>query len=378
MMNKLNNYKYLLVSLLMAFSVSFASCSDDKDEVAPIDNGDKKEVFINRLTVIYEDMVKTHDEAVFGLLAGEYPESSRALIDKEINNLKDFIDGLKDGSRSLLASDMDGIISQANTVKAEFVSSVRTEDYVAEPAELFVNGKNGGRGHINFGVHQEYGSFGEIGKQAFTVELWAKMKDVEGFYFLVSTFTDNSTDHERKGWNINNHHGNLRMTYGMGFNDLFEPAFGFSRTNEWVHIAMVTDEQGVDGDKNGDGKPIMIKMYLNGEEVHRETSNQNGKYYSKALSSTSMVAFTGMETTGSLAPDKWASGSIKHFHIWKKAKSQAQIQYIKDNPETVTGEESDLVCGWAFSTIPPDSQNIKDLTGKFTARINGDFTWTKY
>ena len=56
----------------------------------------------------------------------------------------------------------------------------------------------------------------------------------------------------------------MRMTYGMGFNDLMEPAFGFATVNEWVHLAVVTDETGVDGEMNG-GRPVMTKMYMNGE-----------------------------------------------------------------------------------------------------------------
>ena len=42
------------------------------------------------------------------------------------------------------------------------------------------------------------------------------------------------------------------MTYGMGFNDLMEPAFGFATVNEWVHLAVVTDETGVDGEMEAD------------------------------------------------------------------------------------------------------------------------------
>ena len=41
---------------------------------------------------------------------------------------------------------------------------------------------------------------------------------------------------------------NMRMTYGMGFNDLMEPAFGFATVNEWVHLAVVTDETGGGGE----------------------------------------------------------------------------------------------------------------------------------
>lgn len=358
----------------MAIAIAFSSCSDDKEELEPIVDEDKTAIFIDRLIMIYDDLIEIRDNAVFGDKKGEYPESSRILIEREINHLVEIIDGLKDGSRKLLASEMDGIISQATTAKSTFIASVRTEDYVPKPAELFVDGK-GGRGYIDFGSHPEYSGFGDTGKQVFTVELWAKLKDVEGFYFLLSTFTDAPEDHKRNGWNINNHFGNLRMTYAINYSDLFEPGLGFNRTNEWVHIAMVTNEQGVDGEFDESGRPIMIKMYINGELVKQE--GFSGGTYTKALETTCMLAFAGMESNGTMAPDKWASGSIKHFHIWKTAKSQAELQQIKDNPESVTGEEPDLVCGWPFATIPLDNENIKDLTGKYTAKIKGDFTWTE-
>lgn len=358
----------------MTMIIAFTGCSDDKDELEPIVDEDKTEIFINRLTKIYDDLVEIRENSVFGDKKDQYPEASRILIEREIDHLNEIIEGLKDGYRKLLASEMDRIMSQAVTSKSSFLASIRTEDYVPKSGELFVNGK-GGRGYIDFGSHPEYSDFGDTGKQAFTVELWAKLKDVEGFYFLVSTFTDAPEDHKRNGWNINNHHGNLRMTYSINYDGLFEPGLGFNRTNEWVHLAIVTNEQGVDGERDENGRPIMMKMYINGELVKKE--GFDGGTYTKGLETTSMVAFTGMETSGALAPDKWASGSIKHFHIWNTAKSQSEIQQIKDNPESITGEESDLVCGWPFSTIPLDNENIKDLTGKYTAKILGDFTWTE-
>ncbi len=64
--------------------------------------------------------------------------------------------------------------------------------------------------------HPEYSAFGEQGQQAFTVEFWVKLTDVDeylnSFVFLLSTFTDDDTkDHERKGWAVNSHFGRLRM-----------------------------------------------------------------------------------------------------------------------------------------------------------------------
>lgn len=65
---------------------------------------------------------------------------------------------------------------------------------------------------------------------------------------------------------------NLRMTYGIGYNDLMEPAYGFTYKDQWVHICIVTDEEGVDGESEN-GIPIMLKMYLNGEVVLKKHQN---------------------------------------------------------------------------------------------------------
>ena len=46
-----------------------------------------------------------------------------------------------------------------------------------------------------------------------------------------------------------------------------------------------------------------------------------------------------------------------------------------EHPEYVTGEEDDLVCGWTFAKMALDDQEIKDLTGKYTAKLVGDYRW---
>ena len=167
----------------------------------------------------------------------------------------------------------------------------------------------------------------------------------------------------------------MRMTYGMGFNDLMEPAFGFTTVNEWVHLAVVTDETGVDGETSG-GRPIMTKMYLNGELKLSTTSHQDAsKPYAANSNNVPMVAFTGMSATGSRIEDKGANGSMKHLHIWNGAKTQDEIRQLMEYPEKVTGTESDLVCGWSFAKMALDDQDIKDLTGKYTARLVGDYSW---
>lgn len=52
-----------------------------------------------------------------------------------------------------------------------------------------------------------------------------------------------------------------------------------------------------------------------------------------------------------------------------------KIREIMNKETLVTGQESDLVCGWALDQTVEDDQNIKDLTGKYTAAVKGKYEW---
>ena len=364
--------RLLVIVFLSAFAMGICySCSDDDGE------GVKVYEYCEQIGKKIKVLTDLQAESQFGLREGMYPETSRAILEDAIAKLKDFLQTIKEAgvAEARIPEETARLLKESDEKIAEFKATVRTEDLLV-PAELEVSGKNGG--YIDFGAHPEYSTFGEVGKQAFTVEFWVKLKDVEGFFYLISTFTDDDTNnHERKGWCVNSYNyggNNMRMTYGMGFNDLMEPAFGFATVNEWVHLAVVTDETGVDGEMNG-GRPVMTKMYMNGE-LKLSTSHQDAsKPYASNDSNVPMVAFGGMSATGNRIGDKGANGSMKHLHIWRTAKTQDEIRRLMEHPENVTGEEDDLVCGWTFAKMALDDQEIKDLTGKYTAKLVGDYRW---
>lgn len=364
--------QYPLVFLWVCLLLFFASCSKKDSQDIPI--YEYREQIGKKMKAI--DDLK--NSAVFGVKEGMYPEESRALLEAAYADLRDLLQQIKaqEIANEQVASETNAHLQQATEQMAAFQASIRTENLYTL-AELEVNGKNGG--YIDFGAHSEYASFGAAGHQAFTVECWMKLQDVEGFFFLLSTFTDDETnDHERKGWTVNsyNYGGNqLRMTYGMGFNDLMEPAITFNTVNEWVHVAVVTNEDGVDSEMQ-DGRPVMTKIYLNGELLLKTASHQPAeKPYNPNSDATSMVAFAGLDIAGNRIGDKGGNGSIKHFHLWKSAKTADQLQSIMAQPEQVSGTESDLVCGWTFDRIVEDNNAIPDLTGKYTAKLIGDYRW---
>lgn len=239
-------------------------------------------------------------------------------------------------------------------------------------AELYINGRNGG--YIDFGHSPEYSNFGENGKQAFTVELWLKLKYTEAFGSVVSCFNEDSQTQTRKGWVINSfHNSRLRMTLGLENWGLLEPGFDFSTTGQWVHFAAVVDENGINGEQIN-GKPVVLKVYQNGILKDQSTSFDGGNYLSNYLQ-TPMIAFGQPAGVGGMTSDWRLSGYIKDFHIWKSAKSEGTIRKIMNKDIDVTGFEPDLVCGWRFNSVPVNNQDIKDLTGRYSARLVGDSQW---
>lgn len=376
-----NNYLYNWVAIvfMMLQMLAFTSCSDDDDNSGWPTETDKTEIFIERFSTLVTNLTALRDGATYGEQKDNYPVSSKAMLDDEIVYLEETIAKLKEGNKKLADSEADRIIREANQIEKNFRATRRTEDFLPVAAELLVNGKNGG--YIDFGVHPEYSAFGEQGQQAFTVEFWVKLTDVDeylnSFVFLLSTFTDDDTkDHERKGWAVNSHFGRLRMTYGISYSDLFEPGFSFSTLNQWVHVAVVTNENGVDGEIR-DGIPVMTKIYVNGQLMLSERGRDDRLPYTSNDKEVAMVAFTGLSATANRIGEKSTNGCMRHLHIWKSAKTQAEIQHLMDTPESVTGSESDLVCGWTLNKTVSDNNNIKDLTGKFSARLIGDFQWVE-
>lgn len=369
----MKNYKiFLLIQLLVAMSLF--SCSSDDEE--PIQTGEEKdytEVFIERLTTLVDDIKTLRDEATFGEKAGMYPEGSEEILDTEITKLENHLTSLKDGSKKIRPSDMDRIIDEANNSKSKFRTTMRTEDFIAIPAELYVNGKNGG--YIDFGIHHEYSNFGEQGKQAFTVELWMKFESFGSFDHILTNFIDGQDNPRlRKGWGINyyNEASNklLRMTYPIGDYDLFEPGIEFEDVGQWVHIAIVTNEPMTDDDD-----PHFFKMYINGNLAKKENHGRGNSYTSND-EPTSMLGFIYANYDGSIGEfRKGTVGYMKHIHIWKEAKTQAEIQSIMNDPESVTKDSPNLVCGWTFNRTVSNENAIKDITGKFSAKLLGDYQW---
>ncbi len=359
----------LLFSLFIA-SAFLTACSND-DKINLIDVSD----FVNQMQSVNENMVSLRDGSTYGDKKEMYPRDSKYILDDAIIQLEKTIRFFKNGTEADPTQvKVDAALAAANKAMADFKATQRSEDLPPEfkQAELYVNGRAGG--YIDFGYSPDYSKFGESGKQAFTVELWFKLKYTEGFGSIISCFNEDGATQTRKGWVINNFdNSRVRMTIGLENWGLMEPGVNFSTTEQWAHFAAVIDENGINGEQI-DGKPVVIKVYLNGELIEQKTA-QSGKNYLSNYLETSMVAFGQPAGIGGMTEAWRLSGYIKDFHLWKSAKSQAEILKIKDKEIAVTGAESDLVCGWEFSSTVKNDEDIKDLTGKYSAKLVGDYQW---
>jgi hypothetical protein len=356
---------YIIFICLSAFlSASLISCTEEKNEIVR-----EKNVDIETLGVSLNELKEVRDNSIYGIIKGNYPEESKEILNTAmatIANLIFKIDAGENVSQDAIAQ--AAVIASAAI--AEFRATVRTES-VMFPAELFVDGNDDG--FIDFGANADYSRFGDDGNQEFTVELWVKFKTMPGgIGAVVSTFIENGG--VRCGWMVNMINGDyFRMTYTQNVeHGLWEPGDGFSDPNRWVHVAAVYKDGGVDGE-NG----VIAKYYENGVLKNTINNNDPGRYYNPAddnrFQLLPMIAFAQHTSDGSLT--RKSQGYIKHFHIWKTAKSENEIKNLMDGTTAVTGQEPDLVCGWKFDYTVEDDTNIMDLTGKYTATVRGKHEW---
>jgi hypothetical protein len=356
---------FTILFLIGSVLFSFVACSRDDE------NSIKVYEYKEQIGKKIKELTDLQASSTFGVRKGMYPEESKLILEHAIENLKDLLEAIngKTIAETQIPAETATRISNADQKIEEFLATVRAEDVVI-PGELHVNGKNGG--YIDFGAHPEYSAF----SGGFTVELWFKFEQIGSFDFMLSTFIDNeSADRYRQGWAVN-YYGeggatNLRMTYVLGKDGLYEPWVPFTTVNTWKHLAYVWNPAKVD---DGSGNPRTFKMYIDGELVKEEDWGQTN--YTANTQGTPMIGFHHMNYNGALATDgKGTNGYMKHMHIWNTVKSQAEVQAIMENPNAITGEEQDLVCGWRFTEIPYDNADIEDITGKYSAKLVGDYEW---
>lgn len=356
-MKRVINILFLLTLLL-----ALPHCAEEKNEMVRENN-----TAILPLGDALEQLKQLRDGSVYGGREGMYPGESKVILSDAMNELSQVILRIHNGE-SVSPQETEAAIAASKAAMEAFKATVRTEDQPV-PAELFVDGIDGG-GYINFGINADYSIFGDPNNQQFTVELWFKQTKQTGFGAILSTFYEGN---DRYGWMINHWNNNMRIAYSMNtYEPLIEPAGGYNTLNEWVHLAAVYNDNGVDGEMDGEN-PVFAKFYINGNEVSRKTKPA-GKYYAgNGLSSFPMIGFAALTSDGQ--PFRRISGYMKDMHIWRTAKSGDDVQKIMNREIVVTGSESDLVCGWSFDAAPRDNSKIPDMTKKYFASLHGKYEW---
>jgi len=362
----------MFFSLLFLLTISFSACSEEKNEGSRENNP-----YIVELGESLSKLQTLRDNSQYGDRKGMYPTESKAILEDVMSELGQYIMDVYNNIETPSQEKITQFASKTDQAVADFEATILTEN-ILYPAELYVNGSDGG--YIDFGTSDEYINFGEPGKRAFTVELWLKFKSINGgIESVVSTFIENSG--VRCGWMVNLISGNyLRITYAQKEeHKLWEPGDGFGNSGTWIHVAAVYDDEGVDGDMS-DGKPVVAKYYANGVLKNTVVNGETyaGNYYGgndNGLPSLPMIAFAQFNTDGSRT--RTTQGYIKHFHIWNTAKSETEVKGLMDGTTVVTGEETDLACGWEFVMTADDDNNIPDLTGRHTAVLKGNFEWQR-
>ena len=121
----------------------------------------------------------------------------------------------------------------------------------------------------------------------------------------------------------------------------------------------------------------MTKIYVNGQLMLSERGRDDLLPYTPNDKEVAMVAFTGLSATANRIGEKSTNGCMRHLHIWKSAKTQAENTTSDGYSGIRDWKRIGSVCGWTLNKTVSDNNNIKDLTGKFSARLIGDFQWVE-
>jgi len=361
-------FKITLIYIVSSFC--FISCNkqDDSPETKIYEYTEQVGKKIKELTDLLSN-------SQFGNSKDEYPDNSRTILEASIEDLKGLLEQIKSKELEsyIVPFETERRLKLADSQILAFQETKRSSDVIV-PAELHVNGKHGG--FIDFGSSPEFSDF----SNGATIEFWVKFKELSGHSFILANFRN---EPHFSGWGANVFDSRfLRMTFtnyrenNSGY-DLFEPWYQFqevnSRLNRWIHVAYVWNPKHVhDGSSLG---ARHYKMYVNGDLVKEENwHNLNLVPHAEGLHLYGMNRPNNNDIGGATT-DSGVNGYMKHMHLWKSVKSPAQIQTIMDHPETVTGQESDLICGWRFDEMPKGEGPISDLTGRFSASMGGEYKW---
>lgn len=369
---KISNYAaYALILSCIITIASVSSCKKDAAETIAVYEQNEQ---IGKKIKELNDLLLA---STFGNKKDMYPVESKSIIEDKIADLKKLLQDIKTQiiAPQNVSAETGNRLKNVATSLTQFLASKRTEN-LYKRGELHVMGREGG--YVDFGSASQFSNF----TNGFTVEFWVKFDQIGPFSWILSNFSDGNP---RNGWGANyyGHGGNslIRMTYALSGNQLFEPGIQVKENgradlfnlNEWVHLAYVWNPSQID---DGSGSARTFKLYINGELFKDE--NWSDTSFVPNLNGVHLVGFNHPDNNGNIAADEnGTNGYMKHVHIWNSVKSKAQLINYKNNPDSILGTETDLVCGWKLTEIPIDGNVVRDITDRYNATIHGNFNWVE-
>lgn len=350
MMFKKTLSRAIVTLSILIFSLGY-SCSDNFEKTRPLAYTCLDETLLSMETALNEASIGEED--------GMYPQDAADKLSAAISDLKIGI-SKRNGDMFVLQHEVDKYCSNASVSLATFQDSKQITLLPGEAGELFVNGIDK-KSYIDFGASPEYGKY-----TSFTVEAWLKHNKNaydNAIADFIATFTKTSEIYQ--GWMINFMGDKLRMSMGMGPQQdrVLEGAGESKIFDKWMHIVAIYDQS---------GSSNQLRMYIDGELFFSKSNDvvdgSGTLQLYQAPADYRMWAFQQPSDV-----NRCMSGYIKKFRLWKSAKTEGQIKELMN--ADVTGTETDLICAWDFNTVPTDNQNMKDKTGRHTAKIVGNHSW---
>lgn len=352
---------FKVVGVLLISALAFSAC-------------EKKPAYdyaaaVEQLTAKKTEMTNLLSSAVFGTGDGQYPESSKSILENAISAISSVIEefNAENGSEATL----NAAIASADQAIENFKSTVITikKGYVWCESE---------GSYIDFGNHPEFITFGQStqGEFQFSVDFWW-YTDIEwdNWAQMIGTATNGG---EQGGWNVSYFDGGkMRVVHiagneGGGYSwretdmkvngevDL-RPTFN----KKWVHVVLVFRDKNVEGDK--------ISGFVNGEKAAAMGLDDNHTGYAFDNKDFShMLAFARTPNGTEEIKEGFCTGSIRDLHLWSKALSDDEIKDLYDGITVVTKDTPGLVAGWSFTEFTEEREAILDITGNFTCKLVGE------
>ena len=335
----------------------------------------------------FDNLLK--DDTRWGNHKGQYPVESKAYLETAITALDNLVENILSGAIINMTQALyQDAIQSADQAMQKVEATKWAEDNITW--NLFVDGNKGG--YIDFGYSPDYVQFGEDGNQAFTIELWVNVTE-----YCAEPGQDNSTFLSTitkkdywSGWRAQDRKKGLLRTMVAHWEDNgpanpkeWEPGWKKSDNwtqNRWTHYAFLFRDKGLPGFDT----PTDVKCYSMVDGQRQGEIIRVGEPWRTYIEDNSvkyqvhMTGFCGLDENGNR--QEAFSGYIKKIRIWKTNRTEEQIRndYL-DLSTDVTADNPNLVAAWDFEKKgnQPTETQIKDLTGRHTATLKGDFRWVE-